>query len=419
MARLYTAGAEIDGGASTATQNVGVDGQGISTVTRDTSTFRSGVASWKCDSTGSNLASRVTAPASQFVFFDGRTYWFRAYVFTAATPSAASTILRLSSGGNGPACRFRTDGTIELMTANAVQGSPSAGVINDSAWHRIELKGVGTATGTWTASELLLDGVSIATWSGSTSRLDGASWGWGTLSSDPPGASKVIYIDDIALNDSTGASNNDYPGSGKVVLLKPVSDSAVGTGWTLGTGTAISANSGSTAIKNTPPLGVADLAAGSDVKQIRNATNNANVNFDATMTTYTAAGVGAGDTVNAVVPVVATAAPVTTSAKQGTFGLVSNPAITNVALDITGTSGAFWAGATAGTYGAGWKWSIGTAQNVPSVTLGTGPVARITQVTGSTRIAIVCAMFIYVDYTPHPTSSVHQPPFVRNGFLRR
>jgi hypothetical protein len=44
--------------------------------------------------------------------------------------------------------------------------------------------------------------------------------------------------------------------------------------------------------------------------------------------------------------------------------------------------------------------------NAPSVTLGTAPVMRITQVTASTRIAVVCAMFIYVDYTPAVAAAV-------------
>jgi hypothetical protein len=275
---------------------------------------------------------------------------------------------------------------------NAAAQSPS---INDGNWHRVEFYTKPSATQANRAWELRVDGATIS--SGTAQGVDSSNY---AAISVAIGGSAVLNFDDLAVNDDQGASQNTWPGAGNVLLLLPTADSAVGTGWTLGTGTAISANSGSTAVKNTPPISVADLTAGSDTKQIRNATSNANVNYDATMTTYTAAGVASGATVNVVVPVVATAAPLVTSAKAGTVGVVSNPAIANVALGAGGTAGAFWAGAAAGTYPAGWKWSSGTITYAPTVTLGTAPVMRVTQVTASTRIAMVCFMGIYVDYTP-------------------
>jgi hypothetical protein len=398
MARLFMSGAEIDGGAG-GNQNTSPDGTrgGTATFTRDTSVFRSGVASYKVDSgAGNNIGSHTLVAVGPV---DGRTYWARAYCKVSAAPTADSIIFYIGTA-TGHGARLRTDGTVELFANGAAQAGTSAS-ITDGAWHRLELKAVATATTTWTAFELLVDGASVSTWSGSVSRgTPNLIIGWCITA---PGANMVINFDDVALNDSTGSSNNDYPGAGAVVLLKPTADSAVGTGWTLGTGTAITGNTGKTAVSNTPPVGVADLAAGSDPKQIRNATSNANVNYDATMTTYTAAGVGSSDTINAVQCSVATAAPVTTSAKLGTVGIVSNPAVANVALGATGTAGAFWGGAAAGAYGAGasgWKWSLGTMTDVPAVTKGTAPVMRTTQVTASTRIAMVCGMFIYVDYTP-------------------
>ncbi len=395
MARLFHAGAEIDGGDTSPQSTFNPDGNKGAAVSRDTTTFRSGVASWKSDSGAGNTTALTQ---ETFTFVDGRSYFFRSYVNAAAAPSAASTILGLgTSGAFGLFARLRTDGAVELLVSGAVQGSPSA-VITDGSWHRIELKGVATATTTWTASELLVDGVSVATWSGSIARNAQTAWGWG-MQSDPPGANKVIYTDDVALNDSTGAANTTYPGSGKVVLLKPISDNARGTGWT---GGAAGTTNLWDAVNNTPPLGVADT--GTDTSQIRNATSNASVSYDANMTTYTTAGVGASDTLNAIINWVATAAPVSTGAKQGLVGNASNPAVTTVALGTTGTSGAFWAGAAGGTYGGGWKWSPGTMTDAPSVTLGNSPVMRITQVTSSTRIADVCAMFIYADYTPFVAS---------------
>jgi hypothetical protein len=412
MARLFQSGAEIDAGAfvGSATSTLDPDGfqQGSGAVARDTSVFRNGLASWRFDSGASGFTISMRSTVVSVV--DGRSYFLRGYFRAAAAPTATVAFFRLDSGLNGPNARFRTDGKVELWVSNAAQGSPSASSITDSSWHRIELKATATATTTWTAAEVLLDGASVATWSGSIARsTSNFDWGWVQGS---PGVSMILNVDDVAVNDSTGASNNSYPGDGSVVLLKPTADSAVGAGWTLGTGTAIAGNTGKTAVSSTPPLGVADLAAGSDPKQIRNAAANANVNYDATITTYTAAGVGASDTINAVVPWVATSAPVATSAKLGTIGVVSNPAITSVNLGATGTAGAFWGGSAAATYGTGsngWKWSPGTMAERPTVTLGTAPVMRVQQVTASTRIAMVCGMFIYVDYTPAAPAAMKKP----------
>lgn len=404
MARIFMAGAEVDAAVAPAHETVGLlDGRviGSGIVSRDTTVFRSGLASWKCDSTGSNLSATVEITSPTYV--DGRTYFFRSYVRAAAAPATVMNIFAAGSVTGTPLVEFRTDGALQLNVSNVVRGSPSA-VVTDSTWHRVELSVAATATGNWGSAELRLDGATVATWSGTQVRGGNLfQMGW---IGPGAGASLVLNVDDAALNDSTGSVNNSWCGAGAVVLLKPTADSAVGTGWTLGTGTAISGGTGKTAVANTRPLGVADLAAGSDPKQIRNATSNANVNYDATMTTYTAAGVGASDTVNAVQCWAATAAPVTTSAKLGTVGIVSNPTVANVSLGATGTAGAFWAGSLAGTYGAGWKWSPGTMAETPTVTKGTAPVMRITQVTASTRIAVVCGMFIYVDYSP-PSANVY------------
>jgi hypothetical protein len=282
--------------------------------------------------------------------------------------------------------------------------SPS---VADGNWHLVELQGVATATGNWTFAELRVDGTVIDSVTHTQARSGtGALFGWTTT----PTASQVINFDDVVLNDSTGAANNTYPGAGAVVLLKPTADSAVGTGWVTGAGGSTSLFA---AVNSTPPVGVADT--GTATSQIRNATSNA-TSYDATMTTYTAAGAAAGATVNAVLPVIATAAPLVTSAKLGTVGVVSNPTITNVNLGATGTAGAFWSGLAGGTFGAGWKWSLGTMTEAPTVTLGTAPVMRVTNSTASTRIADVCSMGIYADYTPAaaaaPTPDIAMARFV-------
>jgi hypothetical protein len=334
------------------------------------------------------------------------TYFFRFYFNVPSLPSTTADIAAL---GSAVSVRLTSSGHIQLWTGSQV-GSDSAATIAANTWYRVELQLIVDSSNRYTGGELRLDGTTVATASGSLVDVTGIQLtvGW-TGAASLPGANQVVYLDDWALNNTAGAANNSWPGDGKVVILLPTADSAVGTGWTLGTGTAISANSGSTAVKNVPPLGVADLAAGSDPKQIRNAASAANSNYDATMTTYTAAGVPAGATVNAVGPWVATAAPVATTPKTGTVGVVSNPVITNISLGTLAFVGGFWEGHAAAAYPTGWKWSPGTIANAPTVTLGTAPVMRVTQVTASTLIAMVCFMAIYVDYTPAAAAAAAIP----------
>ena len=397
MARKFTSGFEVDG--------AGIDtlGSGFNPgVSRDTGTFRTGSASLKCTTAastqGNTLVQTTWTPA-----YSSNTGYIRAYINTDGYPTSALQFLCSTTAGtsNSAIVKMTSTGTLQLWNsaASPAQIGSDSTALNTGTWYRVELATLFVSPTSITAT-LLLDGTQVATGtftnSGTSSGAFQFRLGWTGTST----ATTNMYFDDVAVNDESGAANNTYPGSGKVVLLVPTADSAVGTGWTLGTGTAISGNSGSTAVKNTPPLGVADLAAGSDTKQIRNATSNASVNYDATLTTYTAAGIGAADTVNAVTVVTSTAAPVTTSAKQGLVGMVSNPAITTSALAAGGTSGAFWSGTAAGTYFTGWKPSHSTVADAPSVTLGTAPVARITQTTANTRVAMVSFLGAYVDYTP-------------------
>lgn len=400
MARLVTAGGETgDVTAESATLTAG-----SALITLDATVFRSGARSFKVDSTVSNF-NRFAQSA--FTAALNTNYYFRAYIRFPAAPSTATGVLRFLQASSWQASVYlRTDGAIELRNNLTVVGSPSA-VLNVDTWYRVELRQK-IVTGASDELELLLDGVQVATATQTISDTLPTTVAWGTSGTGAPGVSKVVYFDDIALNDDSGANQTSWPGSGKAVLLLPVTDNATGTGWTLGTGTA-PGTAVHTAVANTPPLGVADLAAGSDVKQIRNASANANSNVDQNMTTYTAAGIAAADTINLVDPITSTAAPVTTSAKQGTVGVASNPAITNVALAAAGTAGAFWQGNAAGTYPTGWKLSHGTVTYAPAVTLGTAPVMRVTQVTSSTRIAMVCFMGIYVDYTPAVVTSAPPP----------
>lgn len=348
--------------------------------------------------TGSFALRNTTATQNSATFSGGalnRKYFLRAYVSVSALPAAKTAFLGM--GNSAPSrlleLALNPDGTVVLQTqGGGTVIAASTATVSPNSYFLAEI-GMLVNTTTTGYAEGRLNGVSF----GSSSSLNLNTIVPGQIYFSGFDGTNTLDMDDMALNDDTGTSQTSWPGSGNVVLLVPASDNAKGTGWTNDAATTTNLFD---AVNNEPPVGIADTTAGSGLHQIRNATSNANVNYDANLTTYAAAGIGATDTVNVLVPMVATGAPVTTSAKAGTYGIASNPAIANVSLGAGGTAGAFWSGVAAGTYPTGWKWSFGTTTYAPSVTVGTAPVARITQVTSSTRIAMVCAIGMYVDYTP-------------------
>jgi len=395
MARIVTSGAEITAGGSDSTCP---DGQSVGTVTRDTGTFRSGLASFKCAGVSGSSHYKAwnwTAPAS------GTTQYIRGYLNFSAFPTNTITVIQFFGLVAG---KITSGGLLQLwnLTGTPAQIGSSSSALSTGTWYRIELSCL-IAAGAADAVELRLDGATVASQSGfSLSDTVPGEMELGVF--QDPGSSLNVFVDDVALNDSTGGDQNTWPGAGNIVLLKPTADSAVAAGWTddAGSGTNIF-----DAVANTPPQGIADTTSSTGLHQIRDATTGANEAYDATMTDYTTAGVPSGATVNVVDPVISTAAPVSTSAKVGQVGVVSNPAI--AVINLTGNSGQFWSGTPAGTYETGWKWSHGTRTYAPTVTLGTAPVMRVTQVTSSTRIAMVCLMGIYVDYTPAVSSFIAAP----------
>lgn len=370
--------------------------------TFDSTLKRTGGFSAKCNSGAGNVAVACAAFSfSGFAPTASTTLYARAYLQFTNLPGSTVIVFK-TAVPDGAGVKVTSGGVVQLwdLVGNAQIGS-NGPTLSTGTWYCVELSATLDSSGIVTSAAARIDGTSVA--SGTVTASSAASGIFGVGWNDAPGANMIVNIDDCALNDSTGAVNNSWCGPGGVVLLVPTADTAVGTGWTtsaaVGTGLSV-------CVDNLPPTGIADTTSTAG-RQIRNATSNANVNYDATMTTYTAAGVSAGATIAAVIPYAITAAASATSPKLGTLGVASNPAIANISLNSAGVSGAFYSGAVAGTYPAGWKGSWGTVSQAPAVTLGTAPVMRLTQVTASTRIAICCQIAMYVDYIPAASGTSH------------
>lgn len=374
MARLVTAGAE--------TKDATAEGLAVVTASTSTAHARTGTSSF-------SAANRWAIAGAL-----GTTYYFRSYVLLDAGVGADTSILRIGNSTLGTVyvdVALTSSNTLILRAKGTTTvGSASAAIpVDASAWTRVELAAT-FQTGTIDYCELLVNGVSVA--STTTADLfDSAPAAVGIT-----GSAGHFWHDDIALNDSTGASQNSWPGDGKVVLLVPTSDNSAGS-WKAGSAaSAVSNGALFNAVDNAPPVGTASPNAATAA--ISNTVSGATTpNYDANMTTYTAAGIASGDTVNLVQQIIAHGEDIATGTKTGTFAMVSNPAIAaSASVNFGADAGA------AGTYPTTWTVTQGAVSYAPSVTVGTAPVARITKTDTGTRAADCCFMGLLVDYTPAP-----------------
>lgn len=393
MARLLTCGWETANACEATTQNNFTYLLTDTTVTRNTDS----VYSMKIQSTLPG-ANGFQYPLSGAVLAD--TWYARFFLYLPGTPTAAHKFFGMNASttvawpNTGIELRLNTDRTVSLIYNNTAQ-TPTSAALATTTWHMIEVRGI---SGTSGQAELVVNGTSVVSVSGTTGQA--GAFAQLQFGSDSTAARGIdLYIDDLALNDSNGAASNTWVGNTNLKMLLATADSAVGTGWLTSGNNIINLY---TNIDNVPPLGIADVI-NNEGHQIRNGSNVANSAYDATLQSYSAAGVAAIDVINVVQALVVSGAPVSTSAKSGTVGCVSNPSssMANLAAGPS-TAGQFWTGVAAGTYPTGWKTSLGPAVHgdIASGSRSTAPVVRINQVTANTRIAMVTLLGMYVDYTP-------------------
>lgn len=397
MATLLVAGCEaIAPGNGVMSIDNPAAGTVTGTVTRDTSKQRSGRGCYKCDSGAGNAAASLTSWSSGFSSGANKVLYIRAYFCFDQLPSSTVKIVESPSVAS---VRLTSGGKLQLFNdnSNTQVGSDSAATIaaDGATYYRVELALTLNAGATQTAAmELRLDGTTVASTTGLTIATipGGISYGWIAA----PGASKVLYIDDLKNNDSTGAANNTWPGNGKIILMFPISDNARGA-WTGGAGGTTSLFD---AVNNIPLGGVAEASA-TNTSQIKNRTTTNPTNCDLNLDSYTGAGLVAGDTVNYVELWANHGEDPATGTKAGTVTIVSNPA--------GSAGGSFNYGDDAGlqgTYIGNWRWtnSLASTSKVdgPSVTLGTAVVVRITCTSGATgsRSASCDFLGMIVEYTP-------------------
>jgi hypothetical protein len=217
----------------------------------------------------------------------------RLYLRVDAYPDTATNVYGIGQAGYFPALlRLQPDGTLVLrdgFTETTLTGTSAALALG--TWYRVELDYTDVDNGGVIASGIApfkayLNGTLFAD----------------TLCSNITGFSRIrmgvqlaattdIYIDDVAVNDTTGTVQNGLPGAGSVVHLRP---NAAGDNnlWTTAVGGTAGTANNYTRVNERPP----DDATSYNQTATSGTTTIDDFNVDNTAT----AGIGASDTIRLV-----------------------------------------------------------------------------------------------------------------------
>lgn len=207
--RLWSGGAELQ----STTADVETDANDGSSFSISTSIKRSGAASWRVNGSNSAFNKYFVNTPTQGKF------WARIYLYIATTPSAQIGILRYNGAAVRLGVRINTDNTLELWNEeDGAQIGSDSSALSTTTWYRIELYG-DTTTLASTSVALRLNGVETAS---GTANLAAAfdRIQFGVLGS----ATTDLHFDDIAVNDATGRTVDNWPGEGKIVHMQPDAD---------------------------------------------------------------------------------------------------------------------------------------------------------------------------------------------------
>lgn len=225
MARIWGSGFELN------STTAGMEWTAIgSTPSIQTGTVRSGT--YALESTSANVTRKGLL--YQFASAAGAgPYYFRSYIRYHTLPTNATTIMGFLVGASisstNQGIKLTSAGKLQLFNNGAQIGSDSSALSADT-WYCTEMKydftgGIGA--GILSARIDLGADFAITT----TANLTNPSAIIvGTNLNVETDTTGDVFFDDIALNDNTGSFQTSYPGSGKIIHLRP---SAAGdsTGW--------------------------------------------------------------------------------------------------------------------------------------------------------------------------------------------
>ena len=381
MARLFHTGFEIDRitytnyVAHTSNTQSAPDGHSVANTTVNTSTqFVSGARSLSLASTTPHIFAWSTANKTTGTLFVS--FKFR----KSANPTANVKLAILDShtaiGNQG--LWLKTDGTLQIYSGAGLTGTTSA-ALNNSEWYTIQVS-YNLGTGLWTAK---VNGTQFES-TGSTAMSVGRLFLCGT-------GTTTFYFDDLIINDDSGTVNNSWPDiNEKIVLLLPVSDST-NTSFFLGDGTTTT--NLYDAVNNTPPT----ATAADDSARIEGDNVNINRSYRTVTATYASAGIGASDTITAVMPMCCHGEEVATGTKSGQVAMWGNPAGGGQNFNYGDDLGAI------GTYPSNWAWAhygYDQTTDISSIDKDVGVTVSVFQGSGTNRVGSAAFMGVYVGYVP-------------------
>jgi len=362
-------------------------------VSLESSIVRTGNGSLKVDAVSSQAGAwsvRVVSPND----------WFRIYVRVTSRPALLARVIIGSTGNFAFNLILNPNGALGYRQGLTTLGTSSTVLTDTTKWYRVEYR----MTNGTSIVVLRIDGVDQVT--ASPSNLVGGST-LGPNEGLPIADTYTVYFDDYA-EDNTG-----FPGEGKCILLIPISDNARDTLWKGGVGGTTNLWN---AVNNTPPIGT---DTETDLTQIEHAggAGGTTDRYDANMTTYSTAGITANDAINCVKPFIWHGEDIAPGDKLLKFNVLSNPATAetsnfNVA---NASSGAL------GTWPTGWWVTPGppaTPTFSPAIDVSVSPVMRVVRPETASRVASVCFMGIYVDYTPASAMISARPTLINQAVNR-
>lgn len=242
MGRMWTCGFELQ----SATAEFGVNSGNIvvgTTPTMSTTTKRRGTcaAQFNPSAAESYIEHQITSGVVMRTFH-------RLYIRIASLPGSDTNIYAIGQAGFFPcSLRLKTTGALGLRDSNTGTDLTGTTTLSLNRWYRVELDFTDAASGTG-AFKLYVDGALIANTTCSVIN------GFSRIRMGVSGVATTMnmFMDDVAINDTTGSVQNDLPGPGAVVHLK---SNAAGDNNLFGTavgGTAGAANN-FTRVNEVPP----------------------------------------------------------------------------------------------------------------------------------------------------------------------
>lgn len=367
-------------------------------VSYDTTTPNGSGRSLKIIPASGSASSQCTLTAG------GTTGWRRFFVRFDVLPTTNPRGF-YGAFGAGNNIRIRSDGKIQIYSGSTA-GVTGTTVLSTTQWYMFDVVNNSSTSNILrvriTPITAGVPGTSIDEITGTTAytftELIGAA--------DTVADTYTAYFDHFSADSSTASPI----GFGWVLLSLPISDNARAAKWTAGT-------SGTTnlfdAVDNLPPTG--KVSPQTTTSAITHAGGGAgNEDYDANMTTYATLGIGAADTINAIQAIMIHGEDIATGTKTLTFAVKSNPA---GSFETNFSAGAD-AGAV-GTFPTNWTTTRGTVISSPSVTLANSPVMTARRPLTESRLADVCFMGLYIDYTPTIVSFIAKPPTVIQQSVKR